>query len=158
MPNITVMTLKADSPELPAAAELFNQYRCFYGQPANLSLATRFLRERLQAGESVVLLAQQQGQWAGFCQLYRSFSSVACARTIILNDVYVAQSCRSAGVGRSLVSSAVALARLEGAACVCLETAASNTRAQALYESLGFERASGFLSYALSLHSPGGLE
>lgn len=153
MPHTHVIALDLESPELSAAAELFDQYRSFYGQPPNRALAMDFLRERLKARESTVLLAQQNRHWVGFCQLYRSFSSVACKRTVILNDLYVDESCRGAGVGRVLIAHAVALAKEEGAGCLCLETAETNIRAQALYESLGFERSRGFLSYALSLQA-----
>lgn len=151
MSAVQVVEIDAASPELSAAALLFDRYRSFYGKPANLSLAQHYLRERLEAGESTVLLARLQDQWVGFCQLYRGFSSISCARTVILNDLYVEDAHRSAGVGRALIDYASAFARRVRAARVVLETAETNVRAQALYESLGFERSRGFLSYSLCL-------
>ncbi len=152
MSAVQVVEIDATSPALSAAAVLFDRYRSFYGKPANLGLAEHYLRERLEAGESTVLLARLQDQWVGFCQLYWGFSSISCARTVILNDLYVDDGHRRAGVGRELIDHASAFARRVRAARVVLETAETNVRAQALYESLGFERARGFVSYWLCLH------
>ena len=44
--------------ELPAVAKLFDQYRQFYEQAPDLALSQRFLHERFERGESVVLVAQ----------------------------------------------------------------------------------------------------
>lgn len=152
MSTVQVVEIDVTSPELSAAAVLFDRYRSFYGKPSNPSLAEQYLRERLAAGDSTVLLARHLDQWVGFCQLYRGFSSIACAHTVILNDLYVDDGHRSAGVGRALIDHASALARQLRAARVVLETAETNVRAQALYESLGFERSRGFVGYSLCLH------
>lgn len=151
MSTVQVVEIDATGPELGAAAILFDRYRSFYGRPSNTSLAEHYLRERLMAGDSTVLLARHLDQWVGFCQLYRGFSSISCARTVILNDLYVDDGHRSAGVGRALIDRASAFARRTGAAQVVLETADTNVRAQALYESLGFERSRGFVGYSLCL-------
>lgn len=155
MPNIHVTEIDAQSPALSSAARLFDRYRRFYGQPTDLALAHAFLSARLKAGESTVLLARVNDQWIGFCQLYRGFSSVACARTVVLNDLYVEASHRSIGVGGALIARAQVVAEGDGARCLLLETAETNTRAQALYESMGFERSRGFVSYCLSLEPTG---
>lgn len=151
MPNVQIFEIDARSPELGAAAALFDRYRSFYGKPTDLSLAHHYLLARLEANESTVLLARLEGQWVGFCQVYRGFSSIACARTAILNDLYVDVDHRSAGVGRVLVTHVIEMARQERAAHVVLETAETNSRAQALYEKLGFERSHGFVSYSMSM-------
>jgi ribosomal protein S18 acetylase RimI-like enzyme len=155
MPNIHVTEIDAQSPTFSSAAMLFDRYRRFYGQPTDLALAHAFLSARLKAGESSVLLARVNDQWIGFCQLYRGFSSIACAQTVVLNDLYVEASHRSIGVGRALIARAQVLAKHEGARSLLLETAETNTRAQALYESMGFERSRGFVSYCLSLEPTG---
>jgi ribosomal protein S18 acetylase RimI-like enzyme len=151
MSTVQVVEIDATGPELSAAAALFDRYRSFYGRPSNPSLAEHYLRERLAAGDSTVLLARHRDQWVGFCQLYRGFSSISCARTVILNDLYVDDGHRSAGVGRALIDHSSAFARRKCAAQVVLETAETNVRAQALYESLGFERSRGFVGYSLRL-------
>ena len=151
MTHVEIFEIDAHARELDAAALLFDRYRSFYGRPSNLGLARNYLRQRLEAHESTVLLARLEGQWVGFCQLYRGFSSISCTQTVILNDLYVADGQRSAGVGRALIEHTVAIARQRDASCVVLETAVTNQRAQALYERLGFERQQGFVAYAMSL-------
>lgn len=146
---IQVVEIEATTPKLRAAAVLFDCYRIFYGKLANLSLAKNYLRERLEAGESTVLLARLQDQWVGLCRLYRGFSSISCARTAI--HLYVDDGHRSAGVGGALINYASAYARRVRAARVVLETAETNARVQALYDSLGFERSRGFWGYSLCL-------
>ncbi|TNF54239.1 MAG: GNAT family N-acetyltransferase [Burkholderiales bacterium] len=151
MPHTQVIEIDARSPELGAASELFDRYRSFYGKPTNLGLAGHYLRERLAANESTVLLARLEDRWVGFCQVYRGFSSISCARTAILNDLYVDPDHRSVGVGRALIAHVIAMCRQAGVALVMLETAETNSRAQALYEELGFERSRGFVGYSLCL-------
>ncbi len=138
--------------DLAALASLFDAYRMFYGQPSEPARASGFLRERLRQGDSVLLLARGgDGAALGFAQLYPTFSSIACRRAFILNDLYTAESARGQGVGRALLEAARAHALGAGAASISLETAIDNTRAQALYESFGFQRDAQFLTYALSL-------
>lgn len=153
MPNVQVLEASASSPELGAAATLFDRYRSFYGCPSDVGLAQRYLRERLESQESTVLLARLDDQWVGFCQLYAGFSSIACARTVILNDLYVEEGNRGAGVGRALMAHVMKMAVQRLAARVVLETAETNARAQALYEALGFERSRGFVGYSIGVRS-----
>ena len=81
---------RAGPQDLDALAVLFDAYRRFYGQPADLARARDWLRSRMRFGESVVLIAERDGTAAGFTQLYPMHSSVRTARTWILNDLYVA--------------------------------------------------------------------
>lgn len=155
MRTVEIVEMDASSAELDSAAVLFDRYRGFYGRPSNLPLAQHYLRERLQAGESTVLLARLEAQWVGFCQLYRGFSSISCASVAILNDLYVEVGHRGAGVGRALIARAIELARQRHAACVVLETAVTNARARALYEQVGFQRARGFVGYSMGLRPAG---
>lgn len=151
MSLVTLSRIHAFHPALDRAVDLFDRYRMFYGQPSDPALARGFLTQRLRAGESTVFLARTGEDWVGFCQLYTGFSSIACGRTIVLNDLYVEPSRRGAGVGRALIERAIAWARQRGAMRVVLETADTNDRAQALYERLGFARSQGFIGYALDL-------
>ena len=134
---------------------MFDAYRQFYHQAPDLGLARRFLNERLSRGESVVYLAHTTGNGAtvgcGFTQLYPLFSSVACRPIWILYDLFVAPTSRRAGVARRLMEAAHAFARAQGAATVELDTAHTNTGAQALYESLGYRRDLEFRHYVLTL-------
>ncbi|MDT9000849.1 GNAT family N-acetyltransferase [Paucibacter sp. APW11] len=134
--------------DLPALAELFDQYRRFYEQPADLPLAHRFLAERMSRGESVILLAESEAQQAlGFCQLYPTFCSVEARPIYALYDLYVLPAQRRSGAGTALLKAAEQLARREGKARMDLTTARDNLRAQSLYESLGWVRDEVFLAY-----------
>ncbi len=133
-------------------APLFDQYRVFYGQPSDLSLALTFVSERLNHNQSVILLAQdEKGKAIGFTQLYPSFSSVSAQKTWILNDLFVIEECRGKGIGKALLNGAKDHARTTGAKGIALETAHDNHNAQALYESLGYEKDTHYLSYFLTL-------
>ena len=132
-------------------APLFDAYRGFYGRSSDLELARRFLIERLTRGESVVLFAVDGNTPRGFTQLYPLFSSLRCRPIWILSDLFVRPEHRGNGVARRLMEAAHDFARAQGAAAVELDTAHANTTAQALYESLGYERDLEFRHYVLSL-------
>src|SRR6185312_8843763 len=136
--------------DLDTVAGLFDAYRQFYEQPPDPDGSRRFLRERFQLQESLVLLARGGGgEGLGFTQLYPLFSSVRAVRTWLLNDLFVAPQARRQGVGAALLREAAVRARERGAARLSLSTALDNAPAQALYESLGWRRESGFCEYSL---------
>lgn len=146
---------RATAADADVLAPLFDAYRRFYGRGGDLPLARRFLAERLAAGESVVFLAltgDGPGPAAcGFAQLYPLFSSLSCRPVWILSDLYVDPAARRTGVGRRLMETAHAFAREQGAAAVELDTAHTNSAAQALYEDMGYRRDLEFRHYVLSL-------
>ncbi|MHA6204246.1 N-acetyltransferase family protein [Dyella soli] len=137
--------------DLDLVAPLFDAYRQFYGQPADPGLARRFLAERFQHHESVVLLAVDgQGDGIGFTQLYPLFSSVRAARKYLLNDLFVASQARRGGVAVALLREAADYARAAGAVGMSLSTAHTNEAAQRLYESLGWKRELEFREYSIA--------
>src|SRR5262245_12552582 len=142
---------RATLADLPALVPLFDGYRQFYRQPSDPARAERFLRERLEADESVIFLAEAEGKAIGFVQLYSSFWSVAACRSWILNDLYVTRAARGTGGGRALLARAREHARETGAGGLSLATERSNERAQRLYESNGWVRDEVFLHYELEL-------
>ena len=77
MTSITIR--QAVLADLDAVVTLFDAYRQFYGQASDGVAARTFLQARFEHGQSVVLLAESQGQAVGFTQLYPSFSSVSSA-------------------------------------------------------------------------------
>ena len=131
-------TRRAGPQDLDALAVLFDAYRGFYGQPSDVTRARDWLRTRMRVGESVVLVAERGGTIVGFTQLYPMFSSVRTARSWILNDLYVAEAARRAGVARALLDAAVEFARADGAAGIALETMRDNAAARALYRAAGW--------------------
>ena len=130
---------RAGLDDVDALAPLFDAYRRFYAQAGDVARAGAFLRERLQRGESVVLVAERDGAMLGFTQLYPMFSSVRTARTWILNDLFVAEDARRGGVARLLLDAAAQYARADGAAGISLETTRDNFAARALYRAAGWD-------------------
>lgn len=142
---------RASAADLDALVPLFDAYRVFYAQPSDPVRARDFLAARFSNGESVVLVAERGASAVGFTQLYPIFSSVRTARTWLLNDLFVAATARRQGVGAALLKAAAEHAHALGAASLSLSTALDNAPAQALYESLGWQRDRQFCEYALTL-------
>lgn len=146
--NIT----KAEASDLDDVATLFDGYRRFYGQPPDPSGCRAFVAARLEAGDSVILLARaEDGAAAGFTQLYPSFSSVRMCRVWILNDLFVAPGSRGRGTATALMQAAADVARENDVAILQLETASDNAAARQLYEKLGWTLESGFDHYSFAL-------
>lgn len=145
--------------DIPAVAELFDQYRQFYKQPADLPLAQRFIAARISRGESIILCAYRPPAAAtaprdasrsllGFCQLYPSFCSVAAAEIFVLYDLFITAESRGRGAGKALLLAAEQEARQRNIKRIDLSTAHTNSRAQALYEALGWEPDREFCVYS----------
>lgn len=134
--------------EIKEVAILFDLYRQFYEQPANLALAEAFIEKRIVNQESFILLARNtDGHAVGFCQLYPTFCSVIAAPIFSLYDLFVLPTERRNGTAKALLLAAADLARTKGMARMDLTTARTNTAAQALYESLGWQLDKVFLAY-----------
>jgi ribosomal protein S18 acetylase RimI-like enzyme len=146
----TLTLRRAAATDLDALAPLFDAYRRFYEQPADLALARAFLEARLARDESVVFVADAGQGLVGFCQLYPSWCSVAAGRIFVLYDLFVVEQARRGGAGRALMQAAQDFAREAGAVRVDLATAHANTRAQALYESLGWMRDNLYRTYSFT--------
>jgi ribosomal protein S18 acetylase RimI-like enzyme len=137
-----------------AVASLFDAYRQFYGKAPNLALAEQFVRHRLSNGDSLILIAEARSASAqplGFAQLYPTFSSLACNRAWILNDLYVVPRARRSGVAEALMNAASEAARRAGVSSLSLQTAHDNAAAQALYVKLGYVLDEEFRTYSLTL-------
>ncbi|MEM1309034.1 MAG: GNAT family N-acetyltransferase [Cyanobacteria bacterium P01_D01_bin.71] len=137
--------------QLEAVSQLLDDYRSFYQQPSDLEAVTTFVRERLHRRDSVILIAQVEGQTVGFTQLYPSFSTVSLRPIWILNDLFVKPSHRRQGIAHSLLTAAAEYAAKTGAPRVTLATQIENTAAQSLYESMGYRQNAAFYFYDLSL-------
>jgi len=143
--------IRATLDHLDQIAPLFDGYRQFYKQPANLTGARQFIHDRLIRHDSVIFLALMEDNGVGFTQLYPSFSSVSMKRLWILNDLFVAPAGRRQGVGEALLERARQFAVDDGAKGLMLETAVTNTTAQKLYERLGWVRDNDYYVYNLTL-------
>ena len=151
-PKETPTVRAAAADDLPRLAAMFDAYREFYGQkPAGEQAATAFLRERLETGDSRILVAEAAGEVVGFAQLYPLLSSVAMRRCWVLNDLYVDPARRGGGAAGALLDRAAQIGRETGAPYLELATARDNRAAQTLYEKHGWRRDDVFVSYNLPL-------
>jgi GNAT superfamily N-acetyltransferase len=137
--------------EIDLLVPLFDGYRQFYRQPSEPDRIRRFLLDRFEHNQSVILVAGQDGTAVGFTQLYPSFSSAALKRIYILNDLFVDPAARLSGVGTALLEAAADFARRVGAIRLVLSTELTNMAAQSLYEKLGWKRNTEFCTYQLAL-------
>jgi GNAT superfamily N-acetyltransferase len=149
--SITIIRATAEHVEL--ATPLFDAYRQFYKQAADLEGCRRFLQERLTRDESVVFLAMRDDKAVGFMQLYPSFSSISLKCLWVLNDLFVAPDARKRGVGSLLLERARQHAIETGAKGLTLSTAVDNFTAQRVYERMEWKRDNDFYHYNLIVTS-----
>jgi ribosomal protein S18 acetylase RimI-like enzyme len=144
-----IRTRIATLTDLDVIASLFDSYRQFYEQAPDLTLAKSFIRDRMQAKESVILLASNEAdKIIGFCQLYPIFCSIEAKPIYSLSDLYVAQDARRSGAGSALLLAAQKYSAEKGRVKMELTTARTNKSAQAAYESLGWVRDEVFYAYS----------
>ncbi len=151
--EIIVATL-ADASRI---VDLFEAYRDFYQQKPDRAGALAFLEQRLREGSATIFLAVEHKSGsstdlsapAGFVLLYPTFSSLALKPLWILSDLFVVPEARRHGVGHLLLERSRALAEETQAEGLMLQTAQDNYRAQSVYESLGWQRETIFLTYNL---------
>lgn len=136
--NISV--IQAQLNHVDAVAEVFDAYRQYYGQTSDIKGAKQFLAERISNQESVIFLALENGKALGFTQLYPVFSSVSMRRSWVLNDLFVREDLRSKGIGKVLLAAAQNFVVQQNHKGLLLETTPDNTKAQSLYERLGWVR------------------
>jgi GNAT superfamily N-acetyltransferase len=141
----------------PIAVEEFEEllpliaaYQRFYEVEAIDEERNRsFFRRFIGPSEDGLLLgARSDGRLVGYACLYWHFSSLEACESVLMNDLYVDDSVRGTGVGRTLIEAAAAVAREREVPFVEWSTAPDNKTAQRLYDSTGAERTEWF-SYEL---------
>ena len=143
---------QADICDIEPLAVLFDQYRQFYAQIPDITLAKNFITQRLNKQDSVIFVAENHAQkLIGFCQIYPSFCSVIADKIGILYDLFVDLPARNSGAGRLLMLAAHEYAANNNLARLDLTTAKNNLNAQALYASLGWVRDEVFYAYSKQL-------
>jgi ribosomal protein S18 acetylase RimI-like enzyme len=144
--------VRASQKHISEVARLFDLYRQFYGCESNLTLATEFIVDRMNKGESEIFLASEDGNAKGFVQLYPSFCSVDAVKIFILYDLYVDKGARNLGIGEDLMNKAKEFVKQSGAARIDLLTAKDNKAGQHLYEKLGYNKVNeDFFTYSLKV-------
>lgn len=109
--------------------------------PAALS---RRMTELLSGGDTIVLLAEHPPETPVGLAVLRFRPSIWIEKLeCYLAELYVVPELRGRGIGRTLMTAAMAAAREQGAGYMDLSTGEQDTVARALYESLGFSRSEG---------------
>jgi GNAT superfamily N-acetyltransferase len=105
------------------------------------------------AREGVQLLARAPGAGGaavGFATVFWTWQTLAASRLAVMNDLFVAEDARGAGIADALIAACAEQARAHGATTLAWQTAKDNHRAQAVYERVGGRR-SEWLDYELPL-------
>lgn len=138
---------------IDALHQLFEEYREFYEMVRADQKSKRFLTQRLNKRDSIILIAFNNQEAAGFTQIYPSFSSVAMQPLWVLNDLYVTEKQRKKGIARKLLVATEALAKEHKIFSVKLATATDNVEAQSLYKSSGYHLVDNFKHYSKRLNT-----
>src|SRR5258708_6421889 len=128
--------------ELDEVLPLIAAYQTFYRAEPDVERNRRFFSRFLHPSKEGLLLgAWLNGELGGFATLYWFFSSTKAAESVLMNDLFVREDIRGAGVGRALIDRAIDETRRRGAAHLDSFTAPDNLVAQRLYDSMpGAER------------------
>src|SRR4029077_12087647 len=123
----------------------------FFGAEPHAERNRRFFSRFLEPSEEGLLLgAWMDGALAAFATLYWFFSSTKAAESVLMNDLFVREDMRGAGIGRALINSALDEARSRGAAHLEWFTAPDNLTAQRLYDSMPGAQSSTWHGYEIN--------
>ena len=129
----------AEPHESRAVARLLIGFRDHYGRPEPGDEAFRSGVERLISDPGTeYLLAAADGEPAGVCQLRYRYSLWTASDDCWLEDLFVEEQARRAGLGEALVRAAIDRARARGCGRIELDVSQSNRAAWSLYERMGF--------------------
>ena len=136
--------------EYEALLPLIAAYQEFYeAEDIDTERNRSFFRRFLAPSEVGMLIGAWRGaELRGYACLYWHFSSTRAVETVLMNDLFVVLAARGEGVGRALIEASAEVARERGAPCLEWSTDPGNTRAQALYDSLGAGRST-WIEYEL---------
>jgi ribosomal protein S18 acetylase RimI-like enzyme len=126
--------------DLNELAQLFADYRVFYGQDFELEKTRSFIQQRLESKDSIIFIAIESDTILGFSQLYPSFTTIGVQEIWILNDLFIKPKFRQNGVAKMLIEHILDYSKDTNRKKVILSTAYTNDKAQRLYEKLGFTK------------------
>lgn len=137
---------RAEPHEAEAVADLLVAFRDHFGRDwpsANAFLASvERLMERNEA-EFLLGAPSNDAPPAAVSQLRFRYGLWWAAEDCLLEDLFVAESARGAGLGRAMVDGVIARAAERGCRRIELDTQEDNAGAVALYEAAGFRSGEG---------------
>jgi ribosomal protein S18 acetylase RimI-like enzyme len=130
----------ADEAEAATVARLLIEFRDWYGRsdPPDQEFEAGVARLISEPHTDYLLAAAGDGEPRGVCQLRYRHSLWTASDDCWLEDLFVRESGRRAGLGEALVATALERARARGCGRVELDVSESNGAARALYERMGF--------------------
>jgi GNAT superfamily N-acetyltransferase len=133
--TIRTATVEDISPIL----ELMREFADYEKLASNLEVTGTKLREAMFDNDAFVegLIAMNDGQAAGYAIFYPNFSTFRGQRGFFLEDLYVAEKHRSAGLGELMLRQVAQLARSKGFERIDFHVLDWNRPAIGFYEKLG---------------------
>jgi ribosomal protein S18 acetylase RimI-like enzyme len=126
--------------EAEVVADLLVGFRDWYGRSDPPAETFRTGVERLIVGEDTeyVLAGVGDSEAGGVCQLRYRYGLWYAKEDCWLEDLFVREQDRRAGLGEALIARTIERARERGCGRIELDVAESNRAAWALYERMGF--------------------
>jgi GNAT superfamily N-acetyltransferase len=136
--------------ELDELLPLVAGYQTFYEAKPDVERNRRFFSQFIHPSNRGLLLgAWLKDRLVGFATLYWFFSSTEATDTVLLNDLFVRDDVRGAGIGRMLVERALDETRRRGGKHLEWYTSPDNLSAQRLYDSLPGAKRSAWFAYEI---------
>jgi ribosomal protein S18 acetylase RimI-like enzyme len=144
------LQIKIAQPEdFEKISEVFDLYRQFYKKESDVDACKKYILERLKNEEARIFYIENEKECIGMTQLYITFDSLELGKKIVLYDLFVRSEHRKKGIGRLLMRAVKEYAKENNITGIELSTAITNKNAQALYESLHYERDLEYYNYYL---------
>jgi GNAT superfamily N-acetyltransferase len=138
--------------DLQRLVPIFDSYREYFSQKKDPEMVEEFLFDRFEHLESVIFIAEQQGEVIGFAQLYPLFSSLSLQRVWLLNDFFIAEEYRGCGVGTKLFRKVKEFTLLTKSKGIELSVEHTNKKAWSFWEKHGFKLDEEFRYYFISFN------
>jgi GNAT superfamily N-acetyltransferase len=112
-----VRVMPVSQQQLETLLPLIAAYQRFYevaeiDEERNRAFFSRFIAP---SDDGMLLGAWREDNLVGYACLYWHFTSLVPAETVLMNDLFVAASRRSEGIGRALIEASAGVARERGA-------------------------------------------
>ena len=144
---------EATEDDLAALAPLLRGYTDFYeSNPSDAGLEA-MARDVIAAPEErafLLVATDEGGEVVGFALNQWKWSSLRGERTVVMDDLFVAESARGAGHADALIEAVGDVARRHGASAISWFTMPDNKRAHTVYDRVG-GTAETLLEYELEL-------
>ena len=153
LPELPPYIREATPDDLSAIGRMIRELAEFEHEPDAVKATSEQLHDALfgpDAVASALIALDAGGEPAGFALWYRSFSTWEGVPGIYLEDLYVTESQRGSGLGRTLLTSLARIVVHRGWSRLEWSVLRWNSEAIAFYDSLGGRPLDGWLTYRLT--------